>query len=242
MIRKPSLWPRVDMRMKMGRRKRTRRTVGIREKQRRFVRRSVWTLSALSLLAIVPVVASDHGRQMASAVAAAIADPAALLDQRSPGARAAGALTQTKQRRLASHTGRAREPFVPVERVLAGERRRPGDTANIPGFVPDGGVETPLPGDAPPPIDDAFSPTAGGTGGTGGGGGATVPSVPIISGGGGGGGPTPTPTPTPTPVPTPEPTPVPEPATWLLTLTGFAALATALRRRRRVERGRPGRA
>lgn len=206
------------------------------------MRRSVWAVSALSLLAIVPVVASDHGRQMASAVAAAIADPAALLDQRSPGARAAGALTQTKQRRLASRTSHAREPFVPVERVLAGERRRPGDGANIPGFVPDGGVETPLPGAAPPPVDDAFLPPAGVTGA--GGGGSSVPVAPIldgggggsgIGGGGGGGGSEPSPT------PTPEPSPVPEPATWLLTLTGFTALATALRRRRPLQ-ARPDRA
>ena len=218
--------------MKMGRRKRTQRTVSIRARRRRFVRRSVWTISALSLLAIVPAIVSDHGRQMAGAVAAAIADPAALLDQRSPGTRGAGALTQTKQRRLASRTGNGHGPFVPVERVLAGERRRPSEGTNIPGFVPAGGVETPLPGDAPPPVDDAFLPPAGVTGG--GGGGSSVPVVPIIGGsgggsgiggGGGGGGPSPT--------PTPEPSPVPEPATWVLTLTGFAALAATLRRRPR---------
>jgi hypothetical protein len=233
------------MKMKMGRRKRTRKTLGIRARQRVFMRRSVWALSALSLLAFVPIVASDHGRQMASAVAAAIADPTALLDQRSPGARAAGALTQTKQRRLAGRNGRtgnAREPFVPVERVLAGERRRPGDGVNIPGFAPAGGVETPLPGDAPPPVGDAFLPPAGVTGG----GGSSVPVAPIIGGGGGGsgiggggGGGGSTPTPPPTPTPTPAPSPVPEPATWLLTLTGFTALATALRRRRRLDQARP---
>lgn len=231
----------------MGRRKRTRRTVSVHTRQRRFVRRLAWTLSTLSLLAMVPVVVSDHGRQMASAVAAALADPAALLDQRSPGARAAGALTQTKQRRLASRTGHAREPFVPVERVLAGERRRPGDGANIPGFVPAGGVETPLPGDAPPPVETAFLPSPGATGA--GGGGASVPVAPIIGGNGGGtgiggGGGSGGSTPSPTPTPTPEPSPVPEPATWLLTLTGFTALALALRRRVRhpVEQVRPDQA
>ncbi|MEO5937912.1 MAG: PEP-CTERM sorting domain-containing protein [Sphingomonas sp.] len=162
------------------------------------------------------------------------------LDARSPGARAPGALTQTKARRVAS----LKEMFGPKERVLSKERTRPGapgsdvpaiayETGNVTGpgpYGPTGPAVLPG-GDAvvanldslPPavgsyPISNGGGTTpiivsgGGGGGGSGGGGGG---------GSGGGGGNTPG-----------VGSPVPEPATWLSLMIGFFAIGFGLRGRR----------
>jgi len=158
----------------------------------------------------------------------------AMLDARSPGIRTPGALTQTKARRIAS----LKDAFDPKERVLSGERTRPGDAAppalayeqgNVVGPTPYGPVgPAALPDDTGPfTAEEPLPPAAGfypvpgggatpilvgggGGGGTGGGG----------SGGGssGGGGTTPG-----------VGGAVPEPATWLSLLIGFFAIGFGLR-------------
>lgn len=151
----------------------------------------------------------------------------AMLDARSPGFRAPGALTQTKARRVAS----LKDAFTPKERVLGGERTR--DPAVPPAPVYDDGLvvgpsPTVLP-DAPAVVGGEALPPAvwmnpGAGGGTppiifGGGGGGGAGG----GGGGGGGGETPG-----------GGTPgvgnaVPEPATWASLLIGFFAIGFGLR-------------
>ncbi len=159
-----------------------------------------------------------------------------MLDQRSPGARTAGELADTKAhaRALPARTVR------PHQRALAKVRQ--------PTLLPDSFVQ-PLIGAKPvvsaaPPLGlieaapeiasaaplvpglFALPPVIGGVvgpGGVGGGGGGGV------GGGGGGGGIVPTVT---QPVVTPTPA-VPEPGSWGLMLIGFGATGFAMRRRQR---------
>jgi hypothetical protein len=179
--------------------------------------------------AVVSMSGLDASAGAAAASTGTDADPAAILARRSPGARPAGALTQTKPRRVASRSRRA--PFVPRERVLSGERVRPG----APGAEGLG----PLASDpviVGPPLYLAnglpgVSPTGGlapagpiGPGGT-----ILPPLTPGIGGGvlppddGAGGGDDPT---------TPPVASVPEPVSWAMMIVGFFGVGGVLRRRR----------
>ncbi|MGD9811366.1 MAG: PEP-CTERM sorting domain-containing protein [Sphingobium sp.] len=182
-----------------------------------------------------------------AAVAAILRDPASIFADRSPGARADGALFQTKNRVASNAVG-------PRERVLSAGRERPAD------FVPEApAAESPLgdaassprfidttPGPAPFFAGPTFTPpmperqTGGGPppgGGTPPGGGGTPPG-----GGGtppGGGGTPPVDPPTSPPTTPPEVPPVgvvPEPATWIMLMAGFFGLGAIMRRARRADR------
>lgn len=196
-----------------------------------------WALLPVAAVGTIVGVGIATGGVGSTAVMAALADPLSVLAARSPGARAAGALTQTKNRKV----------DAPSERVLASVLTRPLDRFAAPGLgggtpgtttgpVGDTVTEAVNNADAPPvPIDAVVpGPVPGGFIGTPGG-------FVVTPGGGGpsGGGvttPTPTPTPTPTstpPVVVPPVSSVPEPETWLTMLFGFAAVGGALRWRRR---------
>lgn len=169
-----------------------------------------------------------------SSVAAALVDPISVLAARSPGARGAGALSQSKAR-LAK---KASAPWdQPVERVLNAVRTRPstvvpaetvtfapviggpGDLNGVPAVEPLGDAGgLPIGGGFP----GGFGPVIVGGGG-GGGGGGTTPGEPGTD--------NPTPTPTVPVVPIPA---VPEPATWLMMLLGFGSMGFVLRSRRVV--------
>lgn len=150
----------------------------------------------------------------------------AMLDARSPGIRSPGALTQTKERRVAS----LKEAFGPKERVLGEERVRPAPDSPPAIAYEQGAVVGPAPvgptalpeGDVaiadlePLPPAAWIYPPGGGTtpiivtGGGGGGGGG--------SGGGGGGG-----------TPPVVGGALPEPATWVSLMIGFFAIGFGLR-------------
>jgi hypothetical protein len=170
---------------------------------------------------------------------AAVMDPLSVLSGRSPGARDAGSLHQTKP-------GMARR--VPTARVLTPVRPAGPDVvpvapglpvidADVPaGFLPGVPVDTGL----VPPVDLATPFVGGGGFGPGvvGGGGLIGGGGGFIGGGGGGGGGVVTP---PTdgvvtpPVDGGTPvSPVPEPATWLSMIVGFAFVGASMRRRRRM--------
>ena len=168
-----------------------------------------------------------------SIAAAAVMDPMSVLSGRSPGARDAGALYQTKPGMARKvPTSRVRTPVRPAETgfvpVVPG---LPVMDAEVPtGLLPGVPVETGL----GPPIDLA-TPLVGGGGGFGPG---VIGGGGFIGGGGGGGVVTPPTggggTVTPpgdggTPV-----SPVPEPATWLSMIVGFAFVGASMRRRRRL--------
>ena len=183
---------------------------------------SVATVGGAAILMVPAIALFSQSAAVESALATAVADPAAILAARSPGMRAPGALTQTKLAYAA--------PRAPVERVLGQERTRPA------GAVPAGAPDTPLVTALPVIPSDAFGdpgapPSAfvtapgltpvGGVPVTG-----LTPGSPGGGGGGGGGG---DPGDGGT---TPPVTAVPEPATWLMTILGFFAIGTGLRRRR----------
>jgi hypothetical protein len=158
-------------------------------------------------------------------IAAALADPLSVFAARSPGARAPGALTQTKPSRSkgAERPVKLAEVF-PSERVLSNVRTRQPD---VPADLPDALFVGPVAGPAGGVVPgiDAITPIVP----TGNGG---IPIFapggvgPIVPGGGGGGGEIPT---TPTTPVTPS---VPEPTTWLMMIAGFFAVGSALRSRR----------
>lgn len=150
---------------------------------------------------------TPEGRTIAAA-AAEIVNPMALLAQRSPGARADGALAQSK-RRLAQ-AGRGGEG--PSERVLSGVRSRNPGVAGSPLAELTGPIDrvfepTVLEGAVPSvgavQLADATAPGSFSPGFAGGGG----APIGFFGGGGGGGTDTPTPVATATPEPTPTPTP-----------------------------------
>lgn len=209
-----------------------------------------WTLP-VPAFAMVATGLLTTGTVNGAKVAAALADPLAVLAARSPGARTPGALTQTKPIKAADMQ----------RRVLSNLRERPG----APG-APAGGAG-PAPGAAGPvdaidllPADAGAIPAAtaadapvvadvGGGPAPFSGGGVVVPGVFVTpgvgptqggsTGGGGspgggetGGGTTTTPT-TPT-VPGTPVAAVPEPAAWLTLLFGFGVIGGALRERRRA--------
>ena len=192
-----------------------------------------WAIIPVAVIGAVPALTFATGG--GGALMAALADPLSVLAARSPGARPAGALTQSKPRR---------EPN-PAERVLAEALTRPtgapafGDFPAAPFDIgapdlPFAGPESLLPvvdvAGAPAPIGGGIYPGPGisvtpdvsGPGGGGGGGG---------SGGGGGGGGTSGETPVP-PI-TPPVASVPEPGTWLTLVLGFGAVGGGLRSARR---------
>lgn len=146
----------------------------------------------------------------------------ALLDARSPGERDKGALTSTKNRKLASNDVRPHERALgkiirpsaapPAELV---EALTPATLTPVaPAVAPPTLAEVlpkvfPAPGNASPPGSVLIGP-AGGGGGGGGGGSPGTPGTPQI----------------------PEvPSAVPEPATWLMMLLGFGVIGATQRRR-----------
>lgn len=203
-------------------------------KQHRKPVAALWPLLAGGLFATVMGESFISEKSMA-AMAATLADPASLLDRRSPGERDPGAKFSTKQKHAAAPAGK------PHERVLAAVR----DPALLPPIgLPDMGapVLPPLPVFAALPAGPlgAGFPIGGGVGPAGFGAPGIGAPIPWGGGGGGGSGGTPTPTPTPTSTPTPTPTPtstptppvsaVPEPASWAMLLMGFATAGAILRR------------
>jgi hypothetical protein len=156
---------------------------------------------------------------------------AAMLNGRSPGERAQGALANLKQKRhSAVH-----------ERALA-KVRRPGPLANLVGtplispVMPPPASPTPLynlVAGGPPMI---VPPAAIVPGGPPNGGGPPIFTAISPPGGGGGGVIVPPPVLTSTPVvpEVPVTSAVPEPTTWAMMLVGFALIGGALQRRRRT--------
>lgn len=158
-----------------------------------------------------------------AAAAEALADPSKLFAARSPGAREAGALYDTKparERVAALPPGSVTGLPPATERVLTNVRDRPTPYVDLPPvgslpFVDVPGVVTPaLPGALPPALPGGGFPgggllPGGGTGGGGGGGGGgDIPGVPGI----------------------------PEPTTWAMMILGFFGIGAAMRRRRRGSR------
>jgi hypothetical protein len=153
---------------------------------------------------------------------------ASLLESRSPGERAEGALASLKHRRTALH-----------QRALPKVRRPPASPlAGIVGAAPIPPVLPPVtPGPLynvvgpPPPV--ALSPPVGPGGGSPGGG---FPGI-LLPGGGGGGIVIPPPAITPPVTPVVPVTPVtpgiPEPSTWAMMLLGFAMIGSAVARKAR---------
>ena len=144
---------------------------------------------------------------------------AAMLAERSPGARPEGALTNLKHKRHAALPERA-APAIPAPPTAYEALASP----------------PPVPPIAPLPEAPLYATVAGGPavpvtsapGGTAGGGPPILSDIPL-PGGGGGGGFTPPITPTVTPqVPVVPVAPVPEPATWTMMLLGFALIGRAL--------------
>lgn len=191
-------------------------------------------LSFVTVLAVPPsfLLAEQNGfsviersKAAGTAIAAALKDPLAVLDQRSPGPRGEAKLSKTKKERVLAST-REREsgakiasgPVVPRERVLANMRERPqilplADASQLPEFSPV--LDDPIPTLAP----QSFTPTP------------TTPPPPffppfIPTGPGGSSGPTP-------PPPTPPVSAVPEPTTWITMILGFFAIGATIRHSRR---------
>jgi hypothetical protein len=147
---------------------------------------------------------------------------AAMLAERSPGARPNGALVNLKHKKAVLHEralpkirGPIAPPPTPFE-ALAG----PPPIAlppPAPLFATVAGTPTPIP------------PVGGGPGGP-----PVLSDIPLPGGGGGGGGFTPPPiTTAEVPPPTTPTTPaVPEPASWSIMLLGFALVGFALKRQR----------
>ncbi len=194
-----------------------------------------WAIIPVAAVGALPVIglATNGG---GAAVMAALADPLSVLAARSPGARPAGALTQTKRNKVS----------LPEEHVLADVLTKPLDRFAAPGAgdmtpgavtdEPDPGaaaafaVDETAPGDdaAPGPVAAGFFPSQGLI---------ITPTIGSSAGGGSGssgGGAT-----SVTPVaPVTAVASVPEPGTWLTLFVGFGAVGGALRsRRRRVTLG-----
>ena len=192
-----------------------------------------WALLPVAAIGTIVGVGVATGGVGSTAVMAALADPMSVLAARSPGARAAGALTQTKNPKA----------DAPSERVLAGVLTRPLDRFAAPGLgggtpgtttgaVGDTVTEAATNAEAPPVAFDGGipAPVTGGFIGT--------PGGFVVTPGGGGGGVT-TPTPMPTPAPPVVVTPinppigsVPEPETWVMMTLGFGAMGFAMRRKK----------
>lgn len=184
--------------------------------------------SLFAALAVLPPSGSADllAQQGGAVLREVMRDPLAILSDRSPGKRLAGALVQSKPHLATGPTERVLSPVL--ERPAA----IPADLDNLaqraqelvdPGLVRD--PAAPGSNIAPPTPGSALPGDPGGP-------------VPPLPGGGGGGPPTP-PEPTPTPTPTSPPivTPVPEPATWVMMIAGIGLIGMQLRRRRTAETG-----
>ena len=150
---------------------------------------------------------------------------AAMLAERSPGARPEGALASLKHKRQAALHERAlpkvRGPGPTAYEALAGP---PPSSPLAP--PPQAPLYTTLAGGPPVPVPTTVPP------GTPGGGGPPVLSdIPPPGGGGGGFAPPPIITTAAPEVPQTPATPVPEPATWAMMILGFALIGRTLRRR-----------
>lgn len=204
--------------------------------------------SLLLLTEFPPGLASGAGASTALAELAA----------RSPGMRIGGVALKAKTRRAAlpalakpvaaAPAGRG----TPTAQVMSAETAAPpaAAPATLGIFPGEAFISSPQSAVAAAPAPGGFGfvpvpggggviigPGGGGSGGPGGIGGATPnpTPTPTVT-------PSPTPTPTATPpvvvVPTPSPTvppvsAVPEPSTWLMLITGFGLLGSAVRRQRR---------
>lgn len=179
-------------------------------------------LSGLGKLSSAPSISSGtEALAKARDALAKARDMAAMLAERSPGARTTAELTKTKRKHLASPPheralGKIRRPVLPPQflKALAPEL----GTADLPTVVD----LNPLIGPIAPPITLAEIPPGGTVAGppaTGfpgspiGGGGGSFLSPPVIN--------------TPPLIPPPA---VPEPATWAMMLMGFLGLGLQLRR------------
>lgn len=190
------------------------------------------------VLAALPIgYAATSGSKANRFITAALADPLAILEGRSPGVRPSGALAQSKPRKPVP-LGAAK----PSERVLANVRTRP----IVPAVMTVDGTQGPF-----APVPALFDPTAPAQNAlastsepapivnAGNGGGGLLPNVPggFVAGGGapatGAAGGIPA---TPAPV-----TPVPEPQTWVMMILGFLMVGQSLRSRprARVEENEP---
>jgi len=189
-----------------------------------------YAVAAGLLLVSLPLgYAASDGSKAHSFVAAALADPLAVLEGRSPGERTTGKLAQSKRPKVAPNTS-----LKPSERVLANVRTRPTTPA-----ASEGGAQGPLaalPGllDAPAAPQGALAETTPTTpvasiGGVGGG----LPVIPgVVASGGGAPGSTGNAAEIPTAV-----APVPEPAAWFMMITGFLLVGMSLRWRQRPAEG-----
>jgi hypothetical protein len=184
-------------------------------------------------LAVLPPsgAAGVLAEQGGAALREIVRDPTSIFSSRSPGARAPGALTQSKPHM---------KPWEPTERVLSPVLDRPGaagpaDAGGLPeqvasavgpaavGGTPGaGGTPVPLPIPGLPGSSGGLIPPGGGSSGGGSGGGSSGGGS---SGGSSGGNP-------PPPPPPPVVSPVPEPATWVMMIVGVGMIGWQLRRRR----------
>lgn len=146
---------------------------------------------------------------------------AAMLADRSPGARPEGALTNLKHKRQALLQERG-APSIPAPPTAYEALASPPPPPPI-APLPEAPLYTTVAGGPAAPV----TPAAGGTPG----GGPPILSEIPLPGGGGGGGFTPPITPAVTPqVPVTPAAPVPEPASWTMMLLGFALVGRALGR------------
>lgn len=182
-------------------------------------------LSGLGIFSKAPGISSGtEALAKARDALAKASDMAAMLAERSPGARTTAELTKTKRKHLASQPheralGKIRRPVLPSQFLKA---LAPGlETADVPPVVD----LNPLIGPIAPPITLAEISPGDTLAGPPGPGSPGFPGIPIA----GGGGPIFSPPPTNTP-PLILPPAVPEPATWAMMLLGFLGLGVQLRR------------
>jgi hypothetical protein len=176
-------------------------------------------LFALSLFDLGQPAAGKAGGAHKTGLLAMLADPLALIAERSPGERGSGPLLSTKP------------GIAPSERVLSEVRDRDPGLGDAPAdafapVTPEDLAEIPsgLPGDGGLP---------GGGGAPGGPGGFSPFFAPFTPGGGDPGDPGIVGFPPITPPPPGGVGAVPEPATWAMMILGFFAVGAALRRRTR---------
>ena len=193
-----------------------------------LVRRSVAVIGGIAVAAALSVATLSNSR-LARAVGEGVADGfhnmvtvAAMLAERSPGDRPAGALANLKPKRQRIH-----ERALPKVR---GPVTSPTPYEALVGTPPNPVI-------APPPEAPLHNVVAGGpaaviplTGGAGPGAPGGPPILSDIPAPGGSGGFTPPVTTVTQEVPPTPTTPVPEPGTWAMMLLGFALIGRALRR------------